>query len=213
MAGAPNGKYVLTTKPVSAMTFGGQLEYYLSCFGAPSNATPAGILNTPFQDLYKTHKGRPSEKLLDDGQHAAAALWYACWGIRDALNAAVGGAGVAVDYSSVNGGNRKAALDAMQRLFVNHLSNASKRTTLKNMLRNTAPTSGAFDNQGKLLAPTIDATQPYYMQTDALDLLFSAIGDAMHEQNRWIVGRALHTSLPGFTLDLEIGSFTRPYTH
>jgi hypothetical protein len=210
VAGAPNGKIVICTKPLSAHTFGGQIEYYVSLFGRPRADTPAGISDVPFKELYDEPRGKPNEKLLDDGQRAAAALWYACWGIRDALNAAVGST---AEYATVvAAGNRKPAVDAMQRLFVNHLTNSASRQTKMTAISQTPGNANAFAN-GKLKAPGLAETEAVYMQTDALDHLFAAIGDAMHEQNRWIIGRALHTSHPGKSLDIEIGSFTRPYTH
>lgn len=205
MAGAPNGKYVISTKPLSAHTFGGQIEYYVSLFGRPSADTPAGISDLSFKDLYEEPRGKPNEKLLDDGQRAALALWHACWGIRDALNAALGNNAGAPATPAV-------AIEAMQRLFVNHLTNAAKRQTLMTAISQTPANANAFAN-GKLKAPGLAETEAVYKQLDALDHLFAAIGDAMHEQNRWIIGRALHTSHPGKSLDIEIGSFTRPYTH
>jgi hypothetical protein len=205
VAGAPNGKYVICTKPLSAHTFGGQIEYFASLFDRQQADTPAGIIGISFKDLYAEPRGKPGEKLLDDGQRAAASLWYACWGIRDALNAAVGSAAAPAD--------RKKQVDAMQRLFVNHLTNAARRQTIMTAIRNDPAYANAFDNNGKPKAPGLAETEALYMQTDALSMLFSAIGDAMHEQNRWIIGRALHTSHPGKSLDIEIGSFTRPYTY
>jgi hypothetical protein len=215
VAGAPNGKYVIATKPVSAMTFGGQLEYYFSLMKTTKSSTPGGILDIPFHELYEKHPARPNEKLLDDGQNAAAALWYALWGIYEALSEGVAAAGGApgVNYRSVRGADRVSALTAIERLFVNHMSNPARRTDVHAQLRQTY--GNAYGNDGKLLNGTkgnVHSTA-VHMQVDALDLLFSAIGDAMHEQNRWVIGRALHTSHPGKTLDIEIGSFTRPYTH
>lgn len=203
MAGAPNGKFVICTKPLSAHTFGGQIEYYVSLFGRPRTDTPAGISGVPFKELYDEPRGKPNEKLLDDGQRASLALKYACLGIRDALNAAFGGTGTPADHAS--------QVTAMERLFVNHLTNSSKRLTQMTKIKDDNQT--AFDNVGKLKPFGQPGTEPVYMQVDALDHLFAAIGDAMHELNRWIIGRCLHTSHPGKSLDIEIGSFTRPYTH
>jgi hypothetical protein len=211
VAGAPNGKYVFTTRPLSALTFGGQLEYYYSLFKAPKSASPGGILGVSFEDLYAARSGRPNERLLDDGQRAGAALWYALWGIWRALDDSIpvgaNGAKQVPDFESVTGVDRTRAVDVMDRLFFNHLSNPSRRQAVQRAL----PVA-AFDT-GKLRSIKIPEAKDVYMQIDALDLLFSAIGDAMHEQNRWVIGRALHTSHPGKSLDIEIGSFTRPYTH
>lgn len=207
--GAPVTKYVPMTLPVSQMDFGTQIEYYYSMFSRSSSDPNGGCVDVPFQDLYKRSPSRPNEKALEDGPQAAAALWFAIWGIKTALDDAVP---ALPDFRTPSATARKDAIKALERLFINHGLSATKRMqTLRNL---QATNAGAFvDNSLRLKSPEEqnDATK-LHIQFDALSNLFSAIADALAEQNRWIIGRALHTSHPGDTLDLDIGSFTTPYT-
>lgn len=207
--GAPNGKIVFCTKPVSALTFGNLLEDACRLFSDTKNG--GGIVDIRFYELYEKQPNRPNEKLLDDRQQAAAALWFGLWGIYEALRDA--GAVAVPQYETPGAGPRGPAIDAMKRVFCNHLVSRSDREAKKQALRNQF--QNAFSQDGSLKAPEKEFQEAakVHLRIDALDNLMSAIGDMMHEQNRWIIGRALHTSHPGDTLDMEVGSRTRPYTH
>jgi len=210
--GAPNGKIVLCTKPVSALTFGNLLEDACRLFSDTKNGN--GIADIRFYELYEKQPNRPNEKLLDDRQQAAAALWFGLWGIYEALRDEAGAANAAApDYEAPGTQARATAISAMKRVFCNHLLSRPDRQTKKQLLQASFLT--AFSQDGSLKAPekNFGDAAKVHLRIDALDNLMSAIGDMMHEQNRWIIGRALHTSHPGDTLDIEVGSFTRPYTH
>lgn len=238
--GMSNGKWVMQTLPFSPFQTCDQLMTYNALFltshGAEYNP---GIGDCTIDHLLAPNQSSHSRRHSDAAQ-AAGALYYGVFGIffgvleavahdhasllvqlgQDAQNFGeqqaiinmMTGMGVMAD----NAQDKRIALDCINNVMLSDVANAVRRrekeTTFKN--RNGVafnPNSNTLKDPSRVSDPGEKAAVRYaHMRRGAVRNIFIAEADAACETNRWIIGRAMHTSHPGKTLDINIGDHNRP---
>jgi hypothetical protein len=216
--GMSSGKYVMVTKPFDPLDYSAQLKTYSALFYTSKDAQyNPGIMDMPFENLYKQG---PRVKRNSDAQQAAGALWYGVFGIFFGVLEELREQGIdpsqnktalmnAMGVTSVNRANKQLALNCINNVLLHSVHGNANRTLAINNFK-TRNSNAFVGNSNELKDSSDSAVQYARMRLNAIPNLFGAQGDAAYQQNRWVIGRAMHTAFPGGTLDLVVGDHNRP---
>ena len=234
--GMANGKYVMVTKPFSAYESCNHLMSYSALFMTQKDSEyNPGILDMPFEQL---HMSSNRVARNTDAQQAAGALWFGVFGIFFGVleqllhnypnvlaNIFDNQAGVSspdqkqemlvqlMDRMGVMATRRdekSMAQDCINNVMLHDTHSAMQRIAVENEFKTRNTT--AFVNSNTVMLKDSPTNEVRYakMRRCALNNIFIAEADAAAETNRWVIGRAMHTSYPGKTLDINIGDNSRP---
>lgn len=234
--GMANGKYVAVTKPFTPYESCSHLMSYSALFltSKDSDYNP-GTLDMPFEDLYMTSS---RIKRNTDAQQAAGALWFGVFGIffgvleelvqknpqlildltanannnntvagrQNALRTLMRSMGVMASGPV----NKEVAIKCMNNVMLHDTHSEMSRRLAQNAFKDRNISAFVNNSSTMLKDSTVDDVRYAKMRRDALTNIFVAEADAANETNRWIIGRAMHTSYPGNTLDINVGDHSRP---
>lgn len=236
--GMANGKWVMQTLPFSPLHTCDQLMTYNALFLTSHDAEyNPGIGDSTIDHLLAPNQSSRSRRHADAAQ-AAGALYYGVFGIffgvlealvhdhealigqfgTDAQNSgkqqAIINLMTAMGVMAENAADKGIALNCINNVMLSDVANAVNRRTVETNFKNR--NAAAFNmNSNTLKDPSRvgdekAAVRYAHMRRGAVRNIFIAEADAACETNRWIIGRAMHTSHPGKTLDINIGDHNRP---
>lgn len=221
------GKYLLMTEPVDPIDFGIQLMGINALMRqSRSNGTAPGIADLSFSSIYSGILGTKAQRMLTDGQDAAAGTVFGLAGcfcnMVDALQNDITQAlsentqeslgqrlAKRMGLFSEDPADRSRLFIAMDEVFKQNVAQVARRRQM--MLAFKQRHANAFKDGDNGGLKNTEAPNVLYAQLcmDSLRLLFGGISNCQYEKNRWIIGKASNSAAPGDTLDIVYGMFNR----